>query len=85
MKDYSFESKEQTAKDLLSMMFGLTEAEIQGFFKRTFQNMIQYWFRLDRRAALSWYYVDFKNLNLKFMEADSNSNDSNDIGLNGPE
>ena len=47
MKDYYFKNKEDTAFHIMKEMFGLNLKYIQGFFKKTLQNMLFFWFKLN--------------------------------------
>ena len=47
MKDYMFKKKEDTAMELMRIMFELNERRIQGFFKKTLNNMNLFWSKLD--------------------------------------
>ena len=41
------------SKEILNLCFNLKKTQIQGFFKKTFLNMIDFWFKLDRNKLIS--------------------------------
>lgn len=53
MKDYEFKKKESTAEEIMKEMFNLSKQRIGGFFKKTLNNMLLFWLRLDRDAFLA--------------------------------
>ena len=53
MKDYEFKKKESTAEEIMNEMFNLSKQRIGGFFKKTLNNMLLFWLRLDRDIFLA--------------------------------
>ena len=53
MKDYEFKKKESTAEEIMNEMCNLSKQRIGGFFKKTLNNMLLFWLRLDRDAFLA--------------------------------
>ena len=47
MKDYVFRRKEDTTLEIMRVMFGIDKARMQGYFKKTLQNMLMFWWKLD--------------------------------------
>ena len=43
LKEYIFTKKEEAAYKIAETMFGFKEAEIQKFFRRSLNNMLDFW------------------------------------------
>jgi len=41
------------SKAILDVCFNLKKHQVEGFFKKTFLNMINFWFKLDRNKLIS--------------------------------
>lgn len=53
LKDYVFKTKEETAVKISELMFELSSIQIETCFRKSLNNMVEFWKKLPRESLIS--------------------------------